>query len=68
MQEKELIRGHEEYIVVYNPNNKAITYELSDNYRVVFHEAGLHPTDGITLKHLMIPPISMLVLVKWRKE
>ncbi|MBE6142016.1 MAG: type I pullulanase [Erysipelotrichaceae bacterium] len=67
-KKKELIRGHEEFVVIYNPNNKAITYELSDNYRIVFHEAGLHPYDGMTLKHLMIPPISMLVLVKWRKE
>ena len=48
--------------------SEAITYELSDDYRIVFHGAGLHPNDGMTLKHLMVPPISMLVLVKWRKE
>ena len=64
---KKLIRGHENYLVIYNPNNKAITYELDSDYILVFHSSGFNPKDEIKLKNLMIPPVSMTILVKGDK-
>ena len=61
---KKYIRGHDELMIVYNPLNKAITYDLSEDYNVVFNSAGFYPDKGITIRHLMIPPVSMVLLIK----
>lgn len=66
---KSLIRGHEEFIVIYNPNNTAITYELDGDHALAFHSSGFNADkEAIIIKNLMVPPISMAILVKWRKK
>ena len=67
-KKKSLIRDHKELLVIYNPNNKAITYDLDDDYTVIFHGSGFYPTKDLNLKHVMVPPVSMMALIKWRKE
>ena len=61
---KKYIRGHDELMIIYNPLNKAITYDLSEDYNVVFNSAGFYPDKSITIRHLMIPPVSMVLLIK----
>lgn len=65
---KKLIRGHDGYLVIFNPTNKMVNYDLGDDYVVVFHSSGFSPKDDIKIHHLMVPPVSTVVLVKWSKK
>ena len=61
---KKYIRGHDELMIIYNPVNSAITYDLTEDYAVVFSSAGFYPNNGIDIHHLMVPPVAMTVLIK----
>lgn len=61
---KKYIRGHDELMIIYNPLNKAVTYDLEEDYTLVFNTAGFYPDNGINIHHLMVPPVAMTVLIK----
>ena len=67
-KKKSLIRDHQELVIIYNVNNKSVTYDLGDDYHLVFHSSGYNPNKNITIRSLMVPPVDMTILVKWRKE
>lgn len=62
------IRGFEKYLVIYNTLNKMVSYELDDDYIVIYHGNGLDPHSKLKAKIVMVPPVSMLVLVKKKND
>ncbi len=64
----ELIRNHHKLLIIYNPTNKAITHDFDEDHSIIFHESGLYFDNNLIVKHLVVPPISMMVLLKWRDE
>jgi len=61
------INGYDEYVVIYNPTNKPVTFPLDDEFKVVFADAGWDAKNGVYTRGAMISPISFTILVKGTK-
>ena len=64
-KKKNLIRGHHELVIIFNPLNKSTTYDLGEDYTLVFHSSGFNPDKSITIRNLSVAPLATLALVKW---